>query len=323
MNLSSIFLDNGNRHYIWQDLTYITKVFLLLSITISAISLLLNATVIATFTYMAYNRLCTIPNLMFCVQAVTDTIVTFTCLFNGMSMYVPETVMALLFFISYDQLLAVFTLLIITLERFMSVMFPLRHRVSVTCHRFLLVTALMYIISLIPAVIYMMESKTWSKRTSGIYHNVMGIILLISLVTVYVLLITSFYAVKRCLDNLIVQHRRKRCIERTKKKQLRIFRILITMCMLYTVSYLPRSLYKFFYLPYHASCNFIHQLIAENIVLLFYFISSTLNPLLTLMCKDEFRRTLLKCLYNCFKRNYQSTYYPVNNVIKPRWTKTI
>ena len=77
--------------------------------------------------------------------------------------------------------------------------------------------------------------------------------------------------------------------------------ILITMCSIYAVTYLPFTIYRI--IGNYYLMDRITQTMVEMILLLVYALSGLLNPMITLVCKEDYRTIL----FSCFKKSTTSS----------------
>ena len=135
------------------------------------------------------------------------------------------------------------------------------------------------------------------------YEFTIGFISIIIIMVVYALLLKAFLTIKRSIDTRIhsqgtrTDEGARKMIIQDKKKNRRISSILIVMCTIYTVTFLPIITLNI-YLGFTAEFAVIYYLLYVLFILLYYS-SALINPLITIFFKEDYKNTL----YKCFKRN--------------------
>ena len=254
---------------------------------------------------------------MFLIQSTTDIFVTVpltlvAILLNPFTTNVPTLAYALIvvFFTQYTIVLAVVMLLFISIERFLVINFPFQHRLYVTTTKILIVVVFLFLFSSIPAFVYVsyILPLYFISHISpyNIYFITIGSIIYVLIVIIYFLLVISYVTIKKSIYTKIKQReertstlneQNKTTFYKKTERNLRIFRILLSMCTIYMVTFLPLSVFNFYYGL--VTGDTLNRYILDNSFGLLYYLSSIINPLITLFFKDDYRKTF----YNWFKRN--------------------
>ena len=253
-----------------------------------------------------------IPNKMFFIQSITDIIVSISLTLdsillkiNNLSELSENFFTTLHFLYQYSVVLTVIILLLITIERFIAIKFPFQHRTFITANVIRNILVYIFLSSSIPGIVFATYCYLSRDRslliTFGIIMPSIGLAIII---TVYTLILISFYTIKKSIDARI--HRQeeststsnRQIIVKERKKNIRIVIILFTMCTIYSITYLPLIVYNIYLFTTERNMGFNGH-IFRNAINLLYYISALLNPLITTFFKEDYKHTLLKC----FKRN--------------------
>lgn len=268
---------------------------------------------------------------MFCMQAVTDISVTICTLFfafylqlwyqfyNSNTLPNVPLVLTWQFLFNYAIILSPGTLLVITLDRFIAIMCPLHHRSYVTKRRVVIVVMIMFAIPIAPSVLfiiyiypmYFITHYGIPRPIESKYYLIMGALGILCLLAVYVLMIISYRAIKKSLNKRICRHEfnkmsskidRQEQVQREKKKQLRILIIIVSMVVIYTITFAPGMLNVFF----KDTSKYLHYNLTFSFRLL-YFSNAFINPLLTLFYKDDYQKVMCLCFNKMSPKLRQST----------------
>ena len=126
----------------------------------------------------------------------------------------------------------------------------------------------------------------------------MGSIALVIIKTIYSLLFISYRTITKSINQRIhhieentstTNEQSAQIIIQEQKKNLRIFTILITMCTIYTITFLPNITYNI-YFRFTETRGFI-DFILNYLFNLLYYLSALVNLLITLFYKEEYRHT--------------------------------
>ena len=277
------------------------------------ISFLFNFAVTFLFIHFPSTHRAKIPNIMFFIQSISDILVTISMTLrviinNPLSLNYVVTEyfeMLAMFFYRYVMFLPVAVLLLITVERFVAIKHPLEHHVYITTRKIVIAVIFTFILSSLPPIVYI-TCILYQQRGISIslkYNLTMGSISLIIIIVVYTLLLKAYMTIKKSIDTRIrlqearTDQRTRQMIIQEKKKNRRIFIILIVMCAVYTVTFLPTITYDI-YIAFITDFKFIYYILDVSFVLV-YFSSALINPLITIFFKEDYKYTL----YKCFKRN--------------------
>ena len=206
-----------------------------------------------------------------------------------------------LFVQNYAVCLVACVLLLVTMERFIAIKYPFQHRTHVTTNKLRLAVIITFLLPFIPVTVlctYIFPASLSDKSSMTQYQVTIGIIGIICIIINYTLLVVSYITIKKSIaarirqleDNANTSHE---LVLRENKKNLRIFIILLTMCTIYTVTFLPMIVY--YSIRYLLKAK--HNIPVTIIVFNCYYLSSLLNPLITIFYKEDFKHTL----FNCFK----------------------
>lgn len=325
-----LFLFSILEHHVTNDtisdsLDYpVLRILLLMEGVLAILSLFINSSVIFIFLRMLAYQRHKRSNIIFLWQAVTDLIVTiamvvdvifYSSFYNSILMP-PQFFVVWWFFFGYSQILAINTLLLITIERLMAIRYPLHHRFYSTRTKTASALCTTYSISTIPAIVY--TTYIWPLFMTFYdkfhflamqYVIIISTLSLMILIVIFVFLIVSYSSIRKSIQKRIRQHYRyvsinkqiKRFIRREQIKHRRIIRILIIVCTIYSVTYLPLTIYRICYYPlYDVIPESLHMVLYNSFVLL-YFSSALLNPIVTLCFNLDYRKRLLQCFCNDYK----------------------
>ena len=265
---------------------------------------------------------------MLLIQSTTDIFGTVpltlvAIVFSPFSNYVPTLAheQIVVFFTQYTVVLAVGMLLLMSTERFLAINFPFQHRLYVTTTKIFLVVVFLFLFLSIPAfvfVIYILPLYFISQISSyNIYFITIGSIIFVLIVIIYILLVISYATIKISINTKIKQQEERTSIPMEQnaniilleRKSLRIFRILLAMCTIYMVTFVPLAVLNIYYgLVISPLCTLTTDILDSSFGLL-YHSSSIINPLVTLMFKEDYRKTF----YIWFKRN---TLAPAQNDLR-------
>ena len=154
------------------------------------ISFLFNFTVTFLFIHFPSTHRAKIPNMMFFIQSISDILVTISMTLNlincnpfSLNYVITEHYWKLsMFFYCYSMFLPIVVLLLITLERFVAIKYPLEHRIYITTRKIVIAVFITFILSSIPSIAFTMytylsyEQFDYSPRleiriNDGIYFS--------------------------------------------------------------------------------------------------------------------------------------------------------
>lgn len=275
-------------------------------------------------------------NLMFCIQSAVDLTVSLSFfLYSGLLQSFTGRVheygvsrpvyLMVVFFFHYTQLLAMTSLFLFTVERFIVVKFPFEHRSHVTRKRIVMAVMVNFAVSALPAFVYVVYIRDRMLQFTR-YNITLAIISLIMIITVFLLLVHTYKAIQKSM-------RRSRSTERRQsrglsprvqllrqrqssessqkyddKRQIRILVILLVMFLLYSITFVPLAIWNIF-APFILHKGFMKLFPAHilNFIFIFlYHISGCVNPVITMTFIEDYRQTWLSYVsQKIFKRiNY-------------------
>ena len=213
------------------------------------------------------------------------------------------------FFCQYTVVLEVVMLFFMSTERFLAINFPFQHRLYVKTTKILVVVVFIFLFSSIPGFAYStyivpLYFKS-QKSPCYIYFITVGSISFALIVIIYILLIISYATIRKSINTKIKQQEERTStpneenvnIILLERKHLRIFRILLAMCTIYMVTFAPSAVFYICFAFVTEDTLNLH--IIDYSFLLLYYLSSIINPLITLCFKEDYRKTFC----NWFKRN--------------------
>ena len=284
----------------------------IIHVSFAFLSMLFNIIIIILF--MCFPSCCRSkkPNVMFFIQSVSDLLVAVTMAFDALHinptyLKLPSHFSTTLHFLyEYSIFPTVTLLLLITIERFLSIKFPLHHRAYITVNKILAAVIFTFILSSIPSIVKYLHILPHHDLLHKKYYITIGSISFGIIITVYVLLVVCYLAIRKSSNTRIKQEEERRStpdghnaqiILREKKKNIRIFMIILIMCTIYTVTLLPKIIFNIYY-GFRLDGSFIDSILRISFNLL-YYLTAFINPLITLFFKDDYKNTL----FRCFKRN--------------------
>ena len=249
--------------------------------------------------------------MMFFIQSISDILVTISMTFwvidcNPFSLnYVlTEQYWTLsMFFYCYSMFLPIVVLLLITLERFAAIKYPLEHHIYFTTRKIVIAVIITFVLSSLPSIAFTiftyLSYEQFDYSFAWKYELTMGFISLIVIIIVYALLLKAYITIRKSIDTRIhsqgtrTDQRARKMIIQDKKKNRRISSILGVMCTIYTVTFLPYitiNIYQGFTADSTVICDILYDLFV-----LVYYSSALVNPLITIFYKEDFKYTLYKC----------------------------
>ena len=175
------------------------------------------------------------------------------------------------------------------------------------------------LISAIPVIVYLtyvdpIWIRLWTKGLTSeerhmkwIYHITTGLIQLSIVLTVYLLLLIAYIAIRQSINKRINLRQEiampsknsEKYIQSERKKQLRILSILLSICTVYAITFLPYTLFLLLEKPITrravvnvATKPYIRYKYIQYSLILLYNSSAILNPLITLFCKKDYNESL-------------------------------
>ena len=255
-----------------------------------------------------------IPNFLLAAQASVDLFIGIQTVmdelaFHGEGMIIDKTLeVCMNIFAGYSIFLAVFTLFVSSMERYMATKVPLFHRTRVTRRRMIYATITIWFVALIPAslpIVYyhdFNENKHSRKQLILIDTS----IIFTTMFFLYVVLLLTFRGIKvsmrkrefelqastydeiRCTKLHHIEHQR----------MIHIFKIFLSMVCVYAVTFLPLAitdLLNIFVYEKEKDYNPTNAVSIAHIVSYMIYISGSIyNPLITLMMKDNFKEAITK-----------------------------
>ena len=318
-----IYLDNNTNKNITngfneeddEPLDLLSTVIDCITCSFVPISFLFNFTVTFLFIHFPSTHRAKIPNILFLMQSISDNLVTISMSFISFELN-PFSLNYVLtehfenlsvFFYGYAMFLPVAVLLLITVERFVAIKYPLEHHTYITIRKIVIAFTFTFILSSLPSIAFILFTYLsygqFDNLSSLKYEITIGLISVMIVIVVYALLLKAYITIKRSIDTRIhsqgtrTDQRARKMIIQEKKRNRRIFSILVVMCTIYTVTFLPFitiNIYHGFTADFTAICDILY-----NLSVLLYFSSALINPLITIFFKEDYKYTL----YKCFKRN--------------------
>lgn len=295
--------------YTEEDYDRLQQIFVIGESVLALFSFTLNCTVIAVFRKLVFNNKSKLSNFVFLIQALTDIVVTVALSISALAPLVPATkelYTIWVFFLEYSQFLSLNTLFLITGERFLAVKFPYIHRACVTIKKIGFASVFIFVLSAMPALagnffILPLSFAASSQHEEEhylsllmIYHVAMGSITILIILCVFLMLLSSYSSIKssfrlRIRYHLTASFNQHERVRTEKKRERKMIKILLSMCAVYTVTYLPFALTRICYRPFLE--HILPRFIGEGIIhacALFYFLTSFSDPLTTLLFKDDY-----------------------------------
>lgn len=288
---------------------FVVKIFITTANILAILSVIVNFTVIIVFLHIIQCHKYTAPNLMFSIQAIADTVVTLGMTLKSIVLNVKVVeasnlsnvfFMTMVFIDEYSIYLVITTLLFITVERFVLIKFPLQYHTHITKHKILLSIFFMAIINSVPGVAYVAYQPTTFQKWLSLgtdYYLAHGVISLVVLMVVFSLIAVIYKEIKKSIELRCQHHnkttntkkeRKRRTIYSEKRKHLRV--IFIMFSGIYTITFIPfmvtSVLTKFQTLSVET----------RSVRLLVYYSTVLINPLITLLFKEDYRHIVMKIL---------------------------
>lgn len=282
--------------------------FRIATATQASLSTLGNITVILVYTLMGKKRK-KVANYLFACTAFSDLFVSGLAWYMFMISYINsnvpnfpnfENIAYVTYFLQdYSFVVSLGTVLLSTIDRFISVKRPIKHREITMKPKIKLTIFVVWGVSFVPPIIRLCLSKLnyinlYDEKDVIYIYCLHSIILFVILLT-YGLLINTFTMVRRIILNPMKGSRRTRDhINVMHKRSRRLVKIFIAMTSAYTVTYLPIIISMILY-----TSGFLNTMEEYYIVLVtvfadtFYLFSSLINPIITIAFKKDYRVTLM------------------------------
>lgn len=310
---------NETSEYTEEDYLFMYEGFFISEIILAILAYLLNFTVMAIYVNMASNNKQKSSNCMLFIQAMTDIIVTITLTLTAVMCDIDFLITIKfytmwIFFLEFSQYLAINTLLLITLDRFLAVNYPYFHRKNITIKTILLSLTIALLLSALPSVTNItliipnefsaasLVEREKNELMKLKYHIIMGVVILVEILTVFMLLLSLYSTVRQSINSRIktytIQHtslKRQSRIDSEKKKHRRVIAIILTLCVVYTVTYLPYAIMRicFFSWIQNVISGFLAEALSHSLAL-FCFSTALINPVTTLGLKEDYRNMLFR-----------------------------
>ena len=164
---------------------------------------LFNCTIILLYISFSSHLRSSIPNLMFLIQSISDNLVAVPWII----IQITDNVFHVMFFMAYTTVLTAVMLLLLTIERFLAINFPFQHRTYVSIKKICVAVFFAFLISSIPAMVYVtnIHTPSFDGSTFRNFFNTMGSILLTIIVIVYILLLISYITIRKSIRMKIKQ----------------------------------------------------------------------------------------------------------------------
>lgn len=275
---------------------------------LASICTITNFIVVAVFLKLKKK---TIPNLLLTCSALADLFLTSILWFQYLVTVFEEGDDNAIFHYTIDGLtdysycIVLGTLLVSTVDRYISISRPFYHREQFTKKRTVYVVLALWIVSLLPPLIMLLITKFDYRNLyklpdvigSWCFHTVVIVTILIIAVVLY----KTFTQVRRINRHEFAsgnfrsddaQKEQTKVMMATNRKNKRLLRIFIIMITTYTLTYMP----LFTYLVLDGANVLNEDMdIAYVVCELLYFFSSAINPIVTLSMKEDFSNFILHC----------------------------
>ena len=203
--------------------SFLLKIYGICCGTFGSLSLILNFTIVIIFIYNTVKTKFKKSNFTLCFQSIIDIIGAASMILDSFIHlnYSPPFIMYYVyadtigdvwgFLFRYSSFIAIITLLVITMERYLSVRHPFVHRTKITSKVVTIAVLLVFFCPSIPAtvsVLYIAQSHDQWYLKQMIYLITIGVITLSILITVYTMLIISYLSIRsfRSEDTWLLTH---------------------------------------------------------------------------------------------------------------------
>ena len=266
-----------------------------------------NLTVIILFAFLGAKRKKFANYLLFCTS-LSDMFISGLSWYMFMISYMnvhqekfpqfENIVYVSYLFQDYSFVVSLGTVLLSTIDRFISVKIPLLHREITLKPYSKCIILLIWGISIIPPITRLclnnFDYRNLYDSRDVIYIYCLHSIILIVIITIFILLIKTFTTVRGIISNPIKGSCRTRGYSNTmQKRNRRLVKIFMAMISAYAITYLPIIIAMILY-----TSGYLDTMDEYYIVLLtvfadtFYLFSSLINPIITITFKEDYRHTL-------------------------------
>ena len=260
-----------------------------------------------------------IPNYLLFMQAIVDVTIGGIALLNILPDFYPSLmfngyyVNAVNILIDYTSLIVLGTFLLTSLERFAAIKLPLWHRCAVTKRKVVHGMLAVWLSSSVPPAIYLsfMDTRTFrhSQQFRMVYRISFTIIQMVTTLCSLTLLIATLKVASKSVRDKIRNADQITKLHLTKK-DCRLICLFITMVTVYTVTYLPLMIASLIcdYLDLYTCWQ--TDLVTSEL----YILGSLSNPILTLVFKTDFRKSLRRM----YERRFSAASHQVYSFAKVR-----
>jgi len=289
----------------------------------------INLSLMFAYYRMRKNNRIKIPNFMLFSNSFVDLFVGLSCLCSVLTNRGFKKVhevgileYASHFVTKYIWFLAVGNLLLFTAERYIAIKKPLFYRSSITKMKVAIATLVVWIISVVPAVVSTSLFKDTFEKSPGSHNPLQGkqrksdfeictkisaVIIMLGIFLIFLLVILTYREIKistririTLLERNPVQpngHKSKptKVIDRELKKEKRILLTFFLMSVAYTISFLPSAVLLMIDLRElsQIGASLIDIVIMQMTIPLLHVCSGLINPLLIILMNIDYRCIIL------------------------------
>lgn len=280
-------------------MVYYSKIIVSLLTTSLISTIFLNSLIVITYILMRRSVKRKVSNVLFLNQGIADWCVAvpsciIATIYNGESS--RQSWIYFKFTFLFTSFISIASVLLITLDRYLAVRYPLRHRRLVTKCKVLIAITIIWVASAVPPIV---ESLFNISRTHYItYRTFMVIIFTILISCVFIILLLLFYTFStirgsihlriKILQLTLMSKKKNRLLNTEQNKEKRMVKILFAMVFAYATTILPYIIITFIDLFYdELQIKLSDQLL--DIAFLLYTLRASEDPLLTIFIKKDFK----------------------------------
>ena len=288
-------------------------------ICLSIPSICANTAIIIIYSMMKKTQQMKLPNMMLRQQAIVDLLTSimlfFFSLVNIDKLFQPvrsQTKFPLNAIKRFTIFLTLGILIISSIERLLGVRWPLFYRRVVTRKKLRFMIIFAWFLSSIPGLAITINYIVYRSRTFRVVFSIVqSVIVITAVIAIFVVLILTCNTVKISIRGKIKETKAKlqtsqinryRELQRLisdQKKEMKLFKIFLSMIIFYIVTYLPILIFITIFTKLKGVIVCI--LIGDRISLFCYCSSALFNPFVTICMKDDFKNTLKKCTWSWYK----------------------
>ena len=284
-------------------------------ICLSIPSICANTAIIIIYSMMQKTQQMKLPNMMLRQQAIVDLLTSIMLFFFSLvdidKLFQPVR-SQMKFPLNAMKRFTIFLTLgihiISSTERLLGVRWPLFHRRVVTRKKLRFVIIFAWFVSSIPCLAITINYIVYRSRTFRVVFSVLQYVIVITaVIAIFVVLIITYNTVKISIRGKIKETKAKlqtsqinryRELQRLisdQKKEMKLFKIFLSMVIFYIVTYLPILIFITIFTKLKGVIVCI--LIGDRISLFCYCSSALFNPFVTICMKDDFKNTLKNCTW--------------------------